>query len=102
MMSKPGHYKFEGTVSITDFNGTWYFITLPSDLSDEIDAATIGSQGGWGSVRVTVTIGKTTWKTSLFPDKKAEAFVLPIKALVRKNEGLGDGSVVTVSLTLGG
>jgi hypothetical protein len=53
---------------------------------------------GWGSVPVVATIGGTTWKTSIFPDKKAGSFVLPLKAEVRKAEGIEEGQAVELRL----
>jgi hypothetical protein len=49
-------------------------------------------------VRVHAQIGATTWATSVFPDKARGAFVLPVKAAVRKAEGLEVGDTVPVSL----
>jgi hypothetical protein len=45
-----------------------------------------------------VTIGKTKWKTSVFPDKRSGTYLLPLKAEVRKKEGIF--SEDTVSLTI--
>lgn len=78
----------------------WHFITLP-----EADSAIIRMavpRRGWGSVRVRARIGETEWATSIFPDSKAGAYLLPVKADVRKAEGLvvGDNVLVTVSLDL--
>lgn len=80
--------------------GPWHFVTLPVDQADEIDELTMFTSRGFGSVRVEVTIGNTTWDTSLFPDAKAESYVLPIKKLVRTVERLEAGKVVEVSLEL--
>lgn len=80
--------------------GPWHFVTLPVDQADEIDELTMFTSRGFGSVRVEVTIGNTTWDTSLFPDAKAESYVLPIKKLVRTAERLEAGKVVEVSLEL--
>ena len=55
---------------------------------------------GWGSIRVTTTIGHTIWKTSIFPDSKAGAYLLPVKADVRKKEKIKDGDAVTVKLKI--
>ena len=79
---------------------SWFFITLPHDVTDEIDELTEGRQRGFGSVRVQVTVGATTWATSIFPDTRAGSFVLPVKKAVRKAEGLTDGDPVTVDLEL--
>ncbi len=44
------------------------------------------------------TIGATQWKTSVFPDKKAGAYLLPIKAKVRTAEHIAAGNTVTLEL----
>jgi hypothetical protein len=80
--------------------GAWHFVTLPPDVADDIDDLAGPDRGGFGSVRVQVTIGQTTWSTSLFPDTKAGSFVLPVKKPVRLAEGLEDGDEVEVELQL--
>ena len=75
----------------------WRFVTVPADLNDEI-RLTAGPPRGFGSVRVEVTVGATTWRTSVFPDASRGAFVLPIKKAVRRAEDLDDGDDVTVTL----
>lgn len=76
----------------------WHFITLPTDVGQEIDFYFGHQKKGWGSLPVHVTIGQTTWKTSIFPDKKSGSYVLPIKAAVREKESLQAERVVTLSL----
>jgi hypothetical protein len=51
---------------------------------------------GWGVIPVTVRLGQTEWKTSLFP--KNGGYLVPIKDSVRKAEALGQGDVVTLRL----
>ena len=53
---------------------------------------------GWGSVRVLVTLGSSTWNTSIFPDKRSGTYILPLKASVRRTEGVFDGDVVTFTI----
>ena len=81
-------------------DGSWQFVTLPEDISDEIDERHGGDAGGFGSIRVEVTIAPTTWKTSLFPSKEQAAYVLPVKAAVRDAAGVSEGDHVTVELTV--
>ena len=81
-------------------NGSWVFAAVPFDVADEIDELTRGRQGGVGSVRVEATLGPTTWRTSLFPDKGRETFVLPVKKAVRAAAGAGSGDVVRVLVRL--
>jgi hypothetical protein len=79
---------------------SWYFLTVDGQASAEIRYAALGRTGGFGSVRVKATLGDTLWQTSLFPHKETGGFILPIKATVRKSEGVGDGDVVTVLLEM--
>lgn len=78
--------------------GAWFFVTLPKSESDEIKIFPGRKRRGWGSVRVTATVGKTSWKTSIFPDSKARAYVLPVKADVRRKEAMKAGETIAVRL----
>jgi hypothetical protein len=83
--------------------GAWHFITLPKDKSEEIkffDENMHEKRRGWGAVRVLVTIGKTSWETSIFPSSELKAYILPIKAEVRKKEKFSAGDTVTVKLKI--
>ena len=80
-----------------DEPSSWHFLTLPGDVADEVRLES-GPPAGFGSVRVEVTIGSTTWRTSLFPDSKARSFVLPVKKRVRRAAGLGAGDECEVRL----
>lgn len=91
--------EFEAELWLYEGDAAWHFITLPPDISDEIEASTT-QRRGFGSVRVRVTVGATTWSTSVFPDSKRGAYVLPVKAEVRRRESLSPGSVVAVGLDL--
>ena len=73
----------------------WHFVTLPKKQSGEITRLFGILKRGWGSLRVVATVGKTSWKTSIFPDKKAGAYLLPIKASVRKQEDITAGDTIT-------
>jgi hypothetical protein len=81
-----------------DGPGAWHFVSLPEDDADEIDAVHGGRARGFGSQRVEVTVGATTWRTSVFPDTKRGTYVLPVKKPVRVAEGLSAGDLVAVSL----
>lgn len=79
---------------------SWWFVTVPPEVSDEVDEAVGDATGGFGSVRVEVTVGGTVWRTSLFPSKEEGAFVLPVKKAVRTAEGLADGGAAEVAIRL--
>jgi hypothetical protein len=74
------------------------FLTLPADVGDDVRLVS-GPPRGLGSVRVEVTLGGTTWRTSVFPDK-ARGYVLPVEAAVRRSEALELDDRVTVTLAL--
>ncbi len=78
--------------------GSWYFITLPEDLAKDLNEH--APKGGWGSVKVQVTIGTSTWKTSVFPDKRYNSYILPVKKQVRSDENLITDSPVTVTISV--
>ena len=79
--------------------GSWHFVTLPVDLSADIRDQT-PPRRGFGSVRVEVIVGDSTWSTSLFPDSKSDAYVLPVKREVRDRNGLQAGDRVAVTIRL--
>ena len=77
----------------------WHFVGIPKKESREIQKLVI-KKAGFGSVPVTVTIGDTTWNTSIFPDKRTETYLLPIKAEVRKKEGIFFGNKISLTIEL--
>lgn len=78
--------------------GTWVFVTVPADETEEIRLRS-GPPRGFGSVRVEVTIGSSIWRTSVFPDK-TRGYVLPVKAAVRRAESLDIGDRARIRLAL--
>ncbi len=83
--------KFTVTDEIEVFNMTapWRYVCIPYEPLKGLKT------GGWGSIPVYITIGKTRWKTSLFPMKK-EKYFAPIKKAVCRVEGLVVGQKVTL------
>lgn len=79
---------------------SWHFITIPVKLSREIKNEFGAMAGGWGSIRVEARIGETAWKTSIFPDKKRGAYILPVKSQVRKEESLKAGQSINLLLSI--
>jgi hypothetical protein len=77
---------------------SWVFVSLPPEVSDEIADVGGGVTRGFGSLRVRVRLGASVWTTSIFPDRKRGAYVLPLKKAVRKGREVGDTATITVSL----
>lgn len=78
----------------------WHFVSLPEDLTEEINFLFADLKRGWGSIPVLVTVGSSEWKTSIFPDKKSGSYLLPLKANVRKKENIQAKDVISVSLLI--
>jgi hypothetical protein len=51
---------------------------------------------------VKARVGETSWATSIFPDKKSGAYLLPLKKEVRKAESIENDATVYVELRLQG
>ena len=96
-------YLFDAELWLWDArqSDSWTFVSLPEEASAEIREFAGVMPRGFGSVRVTATIGSTTWKTSIFPDAKAGVYVLPLKKAVRKMEKIEAGDTATLKVELG-
>jgi len=92
-------FTLKASIHIWQGKAAWHFITIPKNLSSQIKTFDDMPRRGFGSFPVKVTIGKTTWKTSIFPEKKG-TYLLPVKAAVRKKENLSIGAKVELTFSL--
>jgi hypothetical protein len=76
----------------------WHFITVPTEHADELRERATVARRGFGSLKVEATIGKTTWSTSVFPDRASGSYLLPLKRSVREAEGFGEDDPIEVAL----
>lgn len=102
------HVRFTGplqSIVIEEGMAPIGFVRIPSEAAEQIAVHELerrlemGKRRGFGSVKATVTLGGSTWQTSLFPNKDGSWF-LPIKKPVRLAESLEYGDEVTVDLEL--
>ena len=92
-------YEFRSEVTRWDSREDgWYFAHVPVEDSAEIAGLPIPPRG-FGSLRVLVTIGATTWPTSVFPGGDGR-YALPLKRDVRRREGIEPGDTVTIAIDL--
>lgn len=81
----------------------WCFLTIDGGVGEALSATALmdrlehGKKHGWGSVRLRIRIGASAWQTSAFPSKE-QGWIVPVKAAVRRAEGLTEGDAVTVEL----
>jgi hypothetical protein len=85
---------------------SWHFVTIEGEVAEAIHALALmrrlenGRKRGWGTINVRATIGETEWESSIFPAKDVGGWLLPIKAAVRKAEGLSVGDEIAVTVRL--
>lgn len=71
--------------------GAWRFAYLSKEISQKIKKIQEGKRKrGWGAVYVDAKVGRTVWLTSIFPDKRSDTYLLPLKKEVRYEENLYD------------
>jgi hypothetical protein len=80
--------------------GAWHFISVPKKESQTIKATFAGMKRGFGSLRVIATVGKTKWKTSIFPDSESGTYFLPLKSEVRKKEKVKKGDEIEFTIEI--
>ncbi len=90
--------EFSGEMWFWKGPAPWHFITVPEEQCDELGATSAFVTYGWGMIPVEAQIGDTRWKTSLFPQDGR--YIVPVKASVRRAEGLEVGDLVTVRLAV--
>ncbi|WP_420335528.1 DUF1905 domain-containing protein [Roseibium sp.] len=92
---------FSGDLWLSPGPGGWTFVTLPLESADQIRFVTGGQKTkSWGMIKVKVTIGSSTWRTTIWPDKASGSFLLPVKAAVRRAEKVSAGDRVEVDMTV--
>lgn len=94
------HFKIKSKVWLYPGMAGWHFVNVSKRTSNEIENLFGGMAGGWGSLPVIVMVGKTRWKTSIFPDKKSGGYILPLKAEVRKKEHIVIGNTINFMIEI--
>jgi hypothetical protein len=88
--------EFSGLIWYWRGPSPFYFVTVPAEQAQTLKAVSTLVTYGWGMIPVSACIGRTEWKTSLFP--KDGSYLVPIKDIIRKSENLQEGDTVTVRL----
>ena len=92
--------EFSGEVWYWRGPAPFYFVTVPKQQSEDLNAIADEVTYGWGMIPVIVRIKDTEWKTSLWP--KDGAYIVPLKDAVRKAEDIDKGDTVTIRLEVRG
>jgi hypothetical protein len=79
----------------------WHLLYLPSKEAGLIRKGFKAKEKGWSSLPVEVQVRKTKWRTSIFYDRRSDSYILPLKAEIRRKEGLMQGDIVFFKLKIG-
>lgn len=91
--------EFQGEIFYWRGPAPFLFVAVPDGPSREIKAIASAVTYGWGVIPVTVCIGKTEFKTSLFP--KDGRYLVPVKKSVQLAERVDVGDTVTIKMDVG-
>lgn len=95
---QPFIIEFSGPIWYWSGPSPFYFVTVPDEQSSDLKAVSGFVTYGWGMIPVIARIGKTEWKTSLFP--RDGRYLVPLKDSVRRAETLDEGDTVAVQLEI--
>lgn len=90
--------EFTGEVWFWKGPAPHHFVRVPDEECAALESVSAAVSYGWGMIPVAVRVGDTRWTTSLWP--QGGGYVVPLKAAVRKAEGLEIGDRLAVVLTV--
>ena len=90
--------EFKGKIFQWRGPAPYLFVAVPEKQSGEIKAVSNLVTYGWGVIPVVVKVGRTEWKTSLFP--KDGLYLVPIRMSAQKAENLKEGDNIVLRLEL--
>ncbi|MDG4763774.1 DUF1905 domain-containing protein [Solwaraspora sp. WMMD406] len=90
--------EFEGVVWEWRGPSPYHFVSIPDESTEVVREWASAVTYGWGMVPVEVRLGRSRWRTSLFP--KDGGYVLPLRDSVRKKENIDLDDIVRVQLTV--
>ncbi|MGA5502034.1 DUF1905 domain-containing protein [Streptomyces umbrinus] len=91
-------FAFAGRVMEWRGPSPYYFVPVPDEESADIREVAAMASYGWGVIPVEARIGEVVFGTSLFP--KDGHYLLPLKAAVRKEQGISAGDDVAVEISV--
>lgn len=87
-------FKYSGTVEIFPGPGGWHYVIVPKEIANITKEIAVR-----GLTPIRVTIGRTSFNTSLLPYGDGRQF-LALSKNVRKQESINLGDIINISFTL--
>lgn len=84
---------------------TYHLVSFTGDQAEALAGHALmqklemGRRRGFGSVKVTASIGDTSWNSSVFPQDKQSEWILLVSKKVMKAQDLAPGDQIAVSVT---
>ena len=99
---KKSIYKIKGQIWCGGYSDVspWHFVSVPQKETERIKKDFGKLSRGWRSLPIMVTVGKTSWKTSIFLDNRTDSYLLPLKAQVRKKEAIFEREYINFSFKI--
>jgi Domain of unknown function (DUF1905) len=91
-------FEFDGIAIEWRGPAPFVFVPVPPDVATDVKAMSAQLTYGWGVIPSTVTVGGTTYTTSLFP--KNGGYLVPIKVAVQRAENVSVGDCMHIRLAL--
>lgn len=86
----------KGEVEIFPQKGGWHYLSVPNEITERLL-----HKAQRGLIPIRVTLGETSWETSLMPMGDGTHFIA-LNAKVRKKENIELGMKISVSFQLRG
>jgi hypothetical protein len=93
-------YSFKAKVWKHNAPAAWYFLTVPKNTSAEIKTLFKQWEEGWGRLKCSAQIANTIWQTAIWYDTKHQAYVLPLKAEIRRKECIEIDELISVTIKI--
>ena len=83
---------------------TYHLVSFTGDQAEALAGHALmqklemGRRRGFGSVKVTASIGDTSWNSSVFPQDKQSEWILLVSKKVMKAQDLAPGDEIAVSV----
>jgi hypothetical protein len=90
--------EFEGVVFTWRGPSPFHFVAVPEDVCTDLQAVAALVSYGWGMVPARVSVGSSTWETSLWP--KDGGYLVPLRDQIRTAERISIDDVVRVRLAV--
>ncbi|MCX2681319.1 DUF1905 domain-containing protein [Galbibacter sp. EGI 63066] len=93
-------YSFKAKVWKHDSPAAWYFVSVPKNISIEIRELFQKFEEGWGRLKCQAQIGNTLWETAIWYDTKHQAYILPLKAKIRRKEQIEIDQIIAITIRI--